>query len=349
MWTSPDRQWDDELHVGGKAVSDSHPLMDLTARTVKQNHIMVGGMKVRYAYLCQKGYYPSRPDWQCQDQCHVIEKFDKNTDKLFMGVFDGHGRVGEGDLASKRTKEILPLKLLEFFKYRASGKSAFVSAFESTNQQIIRELGKKANEAGTSALVGILSDNELSIANCGDSRALLGRRVQSRTGEVFLQAVPLTNDHKPFRADEVQRIKQGFPNSEILTWGMREGETPISEDFGAPDDPQAMQDPPRVWLKGKGYPGCVYTRSIGDAIAKQAGVCATPEYFCQELTDDDSCIVVCSDGVTEFLSNHDIMNICNEHDDPLDACEEIIQTSFRLYLDDDGRTDDITALVVFLD
>jgi hypothetical protein len=52
-------------------------------------------------------YYPQYGDaWTCQDQCVVQERFGEGTDvdQLYIGVFDGHGKPGEGDLSSLMCK-----------------------------------------------------------------------------------------------------------------------------------------------------------------------------------------------------------------------------------------------------
>ena len=47
-----------------------------------------------------------------QDECVVLTNYTGRPDHLFMGVFDGHGIVGEGDLAARKAQELLP-KVLE--------------------------------------------------------------------------------------------------------------------------------------------------------------------------------------------------------------------------------------------
>ena len=59
-------------------------------------------------------------------------------------------------------------------------------------------------------------------------------------------------------------------------------------------------------------------------------------------------MVFCTDGVTEFLSNQNIVAVCDKNDDPLDACEEIVQTAFAWFVDDAGWADDITVVVMKL-
>lgn len=38
-----------------------------------------------------------------------------------------------------------------------------------------------------------------------------------------------------------------------------------------------VDGPPRVWLRDEGVPGLAMSRSVGDTIAKQAGVCSEVE------------------------------------------------------------------------
>ena len=44
---------------------------------------------------------------------------------------------------------------------------------------------------------------------------------------------------------------------------------------------------PRVWAPGKSFPGCAFTRSIGDSVAEGIGVTAEPELLRKELTEED--------------------------------------------------------------
>ena len=63
------------------------------------------------------------------------------------------------------------------------------------------------------------------------------------------------------------------------------------------------EDPPRCWVPGTGYPGTAFTRSLGDILAETIGVNAVPEVLIHQLSRRDEAIVICSDGVTEFLSS----------------------------------------------
>lgn len=54
--------------------------------------------------------------------------------------------------------------------------------------------------AGTTCLIALLSDKELTVANVGDSRGVLC----DKDGN----AIPLSHDHKPYQLKERKRIKR---------------------------------------------------------------------------------------------------------------------------------------------
>lgn len=147
-----------------------------------------------------------------QDECVVLTNYTGRPDHLFMGVFDGHGIVGEGDLAARKAQELLP-KVLEGALASGLGTGgigvACEQAFEATSAQMCREL---LRESGCTAISAVLRGAELSVANCGDTRAVLGKQGPGRSRIV---AAPLSLDHKAFRKDERQRILRDYPNTEV--------------------------------------------------------------------------------------------------------------------------------------
>ena len=54
---------------------------------------VVGGgtIQLRYAYLCQRGYYPEDLYKANQDAFKVVPKFNNDQEQILFGVFDGHG------------------------------------------------------------------------------------------------------------------------------------------------------------------------------------------------------------------------------------------------------------------
>jgi len=107
-------------------------------------------------------------------------------------------------------------------------------------------------------------------------------------------------------------------------------------------------DPPRVWAEGKDYPGCAFTRSLGDYLAEDIGVTAEPEMLSTRLTSDDRVLIIATDGIFEFVSNTEAMKICTRSENPLAACQSLVEAAYDQWLIHENRTDDITVIVCFL-
>ena len=91
--------------------------------------------------------------------------------------------------------------------------------------------------------------NHLWCANVGDSRAILAKcRNSSWT------AYPLSDDHKPNRPEERERIIKCGGRVEQL-------KNLLGEPVG----------PHRVWLKNQDSPGLAMSRSFGDTVAGRIG------------------------------------------------------------------------------
>ena len=91
-------------------------------------------------------------------------------------------------------------------------------------------------------------------------------------------------------------------------------------------------------------------RSIGDDIAATVGVYATPEIMSYSLTDKDKFMVLASDGVWEFLSNEQVIEITRQCDgDGEKAAAEICARSYREWRAEEEVVDDITAVVVYFE
>lgn len=107
--------------------------------------------------------------------------------------------------------------------------------------------------------------------------------------------------------------------------------------------------PARVWLKHENIPGLAMARSLGDRIASQVGVIPDPEIKEFELVDDDKFIVIASDGVWEFLSNQQVMNMVIPFylkNQPEGACDKLIKESVICWRREDEVIDDITCVVI---
>ncbi|GKV06667.1 hypothetical protein SLEP1_g18527 [Rubroshorea leprosula] len=302
------------------------------SRTVK---VPSGNYELRYSYLSQRGYYPDALDKANQDSFCIHTPFGTNPDDDFFGVFDGHGEFGAQ--CSQFVKRKLCENLLRDSRFHVDAVEACHSAFLTTNSQLHAD-SLDDSMSGTTAITVLVRGRKIYVANSGDSRAVIAER---RGKDIV--AVDLSIDQTPYRADELERVKlcgarvltldqiEGLKNPDVQCWGTEDG-----------DD----GDPPRLWAPNGMYPGTAFTRSIGDAIAETIGVTANPEIVVLELTPDHPFFVLASDGVFEFLSSQTVVDMVAKCKDPRDACAAIVAESYRLWLQYETRTDDITVIVV---
>ena len=108
--------------------------------------------------------------------------------------------------------------------------------------------------------------------------------------------------------------------------------------------------PYRIWVKNKDYPGLAMSRSLGDFCAKDIGVIPDPEIIECNLSIYSKYIVICSDGVWEFLNNEDVMNIGKKfylENNPKEFCQKLFDKSTKFWQREDDVIDDITIVTVF--
>ncbi|CAN0901517.1 Protein phosphatase 2C and cyclic nucleotide-binding/kinase domain-containing protein [Linum grandiflorum] len=340
--SSPQSELGDELHnlpdpdLGITRLSrvSSQFLPPDGSRTVK---VGSEGYELKYSYLSQRGYYPDALDKANQDSFCIHTPFGTGVDDNFFGVFDGHGEFGAQ--CSQFVKKRLCENLLRNGKFRVDAVEACHSAFLATNSQLHAE-SLDDSMSGTTAITVLVRGRTIYVANTGDSRAVIAEKKGKE-----LVAVDLSIDQTPFRADELERVKlcgarvmtldqiEGLKNPEVQCWGTEEA-----------DD----GDPPRLWVPNGMYPGTAFTRSIGDSIAETIGVVANPEIVVLELSAEHPFFVLASDGVFEFLSSQAVVDMVAKYKDPRDACAAIVAESYRLWLQYETRTDDITIIVVHI-
>jgi serine/threonine protein phosphatase PrpC/CRP-like cAMP-binding protein len=347
--------------------------------------IICGGLRLRYAFLSQKGYYPDDLDKQNQDAYSITERFGgpSSNDALFA-VYDGHGKDGDlcaqfardrmpshwmkhlnkskekeakvhaqelERLTKRKTADVDPLMHIELPKQQF--QQAALKAHVECNAAMHADSAIDDSLSGTTAISVYFHGrrNRITICNVGDSRAIIGKQ-SGRS----LKAFPLSRDQTPYRRDERARIRA--TGARILSLDQIDGLEPINdhEDSSNNDDDLELGeeldeggDPPRVWSPNGDYPGTAFTRSLGDAMAEDLGVFAEPEMLTREIKAEDRVIVIASDGIYEFLTNQSVVDICAKFSDPLEACRAVVAESYELWLQYELRTDDITIIVIYVD
>ncbi|KAL5568335.1 hypothetical protein UlMin_024910 [Ulmus minor] len=125
------------------------------------------------------------------------EKFD------FFGVYDGHGGSRVAKACRERLHEVVAMEL------KGVGELEWEKVMDGCFGKMDDEVNgdAAAKTVGATALVALVAEEELVIANCGDCRA-----VMSRDGV----ALALSCDHKPQRPDELKRIEAA--GGRVIHW-----------------------------------------------------------------------------------------------------------------------------------
>lgn len=297
--------------------------------------VPLGNYDLRYSFLSQRGYYPESLDKPNQDSYCIHTPFGTSPDDHFFGVFDGHGEYGAQ--CSQFVKKRLCENLLRDNQFRTDAVLALHSAFVATNSQLHAD-SLDDSMSGTTAITILVRGRTMYVANTGDSRAVIAEK----RGDDMV-AVDLSIDQTPYRFDELERVKEC--GARVLTLDQIEGiKNPDVECWGTEESDDG--DPPRLWVQNGMYPGTAFTRSVGDSVAESIGVIADPEIFVLDLNSNNPFFVLASDGVFEFLSSQTVVDMISKYKDPRDACAEIVAESYRLWLQYETRTDDITIIVV---
>ena len=80
-----------------------------------------------------------------------------------------------------------------------------------------------------------------------------------------------------------------------------------------------------------------------------AGVIPTPEVKAFDTQPDDAILILASDGVWEFITNDEAVGMVSEYANPQKACRAIVAEAYRLWMQFDVRSDDITAIIAYFD
>lgn len=213
----------------------------------------------------------------------------------FFGVFDGHGGHHVSALCKENMHVIMEEELM---RVKPTGgeieelwRTAINRSFERIDEMAMTlcqcdglenskmcRFHPQLSLVGSTAVVSLLTQEYIIVANCGDSRAVL-----SRNGK----AVPLSVDHKPDREDERTRIEASGGRILFAGNGYRvEGVLAMS-------------------------------RAIGDRYLKQV-VTSEPEYTFTKRESGDMSLILASDGLWDVLSSElscEVVRKCQQEDE----------------------------------
>lgn len=290
-------------------------------------------------YSCH-GIEPSYLDTQPfvakinQDRGVCVYPFVGHKRMALFCVFDGHGE--QGDKVSEFCMYELP-RTLEAHPSLLEGEGDVTKAFKETFLGVDEKLRRNANidpfYSGTTAVVCLVKESRLWVANAGDSRCTLATIDPKGSGRLVAQ--DLSIDQNPDSPTEMARIMG-------------------SGGYVSPPPEPGLSA--RVWLDADfTQVGLAMARSIGDHAVKGVGVIAEPEVMTHELREGgrDQFLLLASDGVWEFISSQEAVDIVGgELERGLgvsEACQVLIEQAAARWRDVEGDyRDDITALLIML-
>lgn len=202
----------------------------------------------------------------------------------------------------------------------------------SHNGRLVCNLPDHPIHAGATAVVGVFTGNILTVANAGDSRAVLCRRRKTSCEEEAKTnghyAYPMSYDHKPSQIHEMNRILRsgGFVNH----FGRINGNLNLSRSIGD--------------LKYKQVPGIPPPHQM---------ITAEPDIMQVVLQEDDEFLLLGCDGIWDCLSNEQAVDFVMNRIDTKSPTEIGAEMLDQIISDDPRVTqgiggDNMTIMIVDL-
>ncbi|KAL6317405.1 hypothetical protein AAG906_030158 [Vitis piasezkii] len=227
----------------------------------------------------------------------------------FVGVFDGHG----GPEASRFLNSHLFPRLHKLASEQGGLSTDIIKkAFDDTEEQFLH-LVKRSWPArpqialvGSCCLVGVISNDVLYVANLGDSRAVLGRRV-SRGGKNMIVAERLSTDHNVGDEEVRKEVEALHPDDAHIVVNNRgvwriKGIIQVSRSIGD------------IYLKKPEFNRDPLFQQFGYPIPlKRPVMTAEPSIQVRKLIAEDLFLIFASDGLWEQLSDEAVVDIVHKN------------------------------------
>ena len=287
--------------------------------------------------ICLKGYAGRENEKVNQDNFFIYKNFINNPKYIFTGVCDGHGTFGH-DVSAYLVFNI-PLIINDLLirnNYKnLSDKNipGLIQLLTNTFIQIDKNISKETDIdtlfSGSTCVSLIFTPSKILCANVGDSRCIVGKFDGKKW---FVKN--LSSDHKPDNKLEKERILKCGGRVEAYT-----------------DENGGFYGPQRVWLKKEDLPGLAMSRSFGDVVAHSVGVIPEPEILKHSILEEDKFIILASDGIWEFISSEECVEIVKDFYIDRDingAINYLYKEASKRWILKEDVIDDITLIIIFL-
>ena len=224
----------------------------------------------------------------------------------FFSVFDGHG----GHNCAEFLRDNLLNLICDNNYYPNDIENAIKFGFEQVDKLFLSHCvknGEIIDNSGSCALILLLKENKIYIANVGDSRCLISMKNGLIRRDV-------TRDHKPNYPYEKERILSNGGN-------IYQTQTPLNQNIE--DETLSTinesNNTNNLILLGpfRVYPGSLsVSRTIGDAAAKFSDfggnpnvVISEPDIYCFDLEKNDiDFLILGCDGIYDHMTSKDVFN-----------------------------------------
>jgi len=248
--------------------------------------------KVEYGFALMRGKRGAMEDYH---HASFMRMGPSGEQVGCLGVFDGHG----GPDAASFVCEHLFKNIVGHAKFGDDPAGAMEAAFRETDAQYLGSAGAEHRDDGCTAVAAVVRGQELYLAHVGDSRAVL-----FRDGG----CVQLSEDHKPNRPDERQRIED---RGGVVIWA-------------------------GTWRVGGVL---AVSRAFGDRMLKEY-VVADPDVRHESLSAGDLGLVLATDGVWDVITNEQALEIVGGAGDSKEAARKLAEEAYAR-----GSNDNISCIV----
>ena len=279
----------------------------------------------------------------------------------YFAIFDGHG----GEECSEFLKNNFLNCLVENTNFPFDIKLCLIETVKKIEEEFFQakctDSLEDSDKSGSCALITILYDNKIYIANIGDSRAIMSVNGGTKVRQ-------LTIDHKPDNLIEFERaIKNGSkvylddnddPDRD-------ESKIEFIKDKVELEKMKEIKEESEEEKIFRVYPcDLAVSRTIGDIKAKKkefggipGTIISVPEVFVYDINNNDDFIVMGCDGIFDDLSNEEVINAAwaifknrateknfDIHELSQEACDLVIKVGLEKQ-----TTDNLSCIVIGLE
>lgn len=295
---------------------------------------------IKNASICRKGKNRKNEIQRKFNQDNLFKIKYEDLNLFLYGVCDGHGFYGH--LVSEYIKNNLPIILYNNLCLNMEKDTninvnngllykSIKDSFLQTENKLINNSKINLDFSGSTCIAILFNNNEIIVANVGDSRAIKGQYISKKEKWTF---EILNNEHKPENKEEYIRIKKchGLIHPFV-------------------NEKNEFIGPQRVWIKNnKNIPGLAMSRSFGDKIFTSVGVISTPDILFFKHKSNDKFIVIASDGLWMYVSNQEVVEIVGKYYETLNcdkAIEELYLLAKSRFEEYEDYIDDISIIILF--